>query len=193
MPTVGRFRAKDLLLAPNLLSLARLPLAATFPLTTSVRPFALTVLALAGVSDVVDGWLARRLGQATPTGAVVDPITDKLFVLSVVVTLVTAGELSLMGVLLMSVREIGELPLVFWFIASRRVRGARATKAAANVPGKAVTLLQFVSITAALLRSPAQAALLYATAGAGLVAALTYWMREVGAFRVHAKEEREAG
>src|SRR5215472_3526806 len=164
MATVGRFRTKDLLLVPNLLSLARIPLAAAFPLALPSRPLALGILALAGISDVLDGWLARKLGQATPTGAVVDPITDKLFVLSVVVTLVTAGELTPTDVLLISVREIGELPLVFWFIASRRVRRARATRAAANVPGKAVTLLQFVSITAALLRSPAQAALLYATA-----------------------------
>ncbi len=180
---VGHFRARDLLLVPSLLSLTRIPLAIVFPFALSPPLAAFVVLALAGASDVLDGWYARRFGQATPTGAVVDPVTDKLFVLSVVTSLVMAHELSIAGVVLLSAREIGELPLVFWFIASRRVRRARATKAAANVPGKAVTTLQFASIAAALFRAPFLDGLLFATAGAGVVAALAYWIREVSAVR----------
>ncbi len=185
-----RFRARHLLLPPSLLSLLRLPLAILFPLVFSVRAAALGVLAAAGISDVLDGWLARRLHQTTATGAVVDPVTDKLFVLSVVATLVAQRQLSVVGVLLLTVRELGELPLVAWFIVSHRVRRARATKASANVPGKAVTSLQFASIAATLVHSRVQGALLDATAGAGLVAALAYWIREVGAFRAHTQSER---
>jgi cardiolipin synthase len=188
---VERFRVKDLLLVPGLLSLARIPLALIFPWVV-LRPFAaFAVLALAAVTDVLDGWYARRFGQATPTGAVIDPVTDKLFVLSVVVSLVAYRELPIVGVVLLSTREIGELPLVFWFLASHAVRRVRATKAAANVPGKAVTTLQFMTIAAALFHSPFLDALLFTTAGAGAVAALAYWIREVSAVRSDARGARD--
>jgi len=180
---VGRFRAKDLLLLPGLLSMARVPLAILFPFVVATRWAAFLVLALASASDVLDGWYARRYNQVTPTGAVVDPVSDKLFVLSVVVTLFVHRELSLLGIVLLSTREIGELPLVFWFVLSHHARRARATKAAANIPGKAATTLQFLTIVAALFHMPAVEALLYVTAGAGVLAALAYWIREVSAVR----------
>jgi cardiolipin synthase (CMP-forming) len=177
------FRAKDLVRVPSLLSLARVPMAVGFPFVQPSRPGMLVLLGLAGVSDMVDGWYARRFDQATPTGAVVDPITDKLFVLSVVVTLVVTRVLPLTSVLLLSTREIGELPLLFWFLSSRKVRAARATRAAANVPGKLATGAQFATVTAALLGSPFTTELLFMTAGAGAVAAVVYWMRELSAVR----------
>ena len=70
---------------------------------------------LVGMSDVLDGWYARHFRQVTPTGCVVDPITDKLFVLTIAITLVTTAKLSVGAVVLLSTRELGELPLVLWF------------------------------------------------------------------------------
>jgi cardiolipin synthase len=181
--TVERFQLKDLLLPPGLLSLARVPLGLAFPLVIG-RPWAaFLVLALAAASDMLDGWYARSHGQVTPTGAVIDPVTDKLFVLSVVLTLLLCHQLPVLGLMLLSTREIGELPLVVWFVVSQHVRRVRATKASANLPGKAVTALQFLTIAAVLFHFPAVSALLYATAGAGVVAALAYWIREVSAVR----------
>jgi CDP-diacylglycerol--glycerol-3-phosphate 3-phosphatidyltransferase len=186
----GRFRARDLLLVPGLLSLARVPLGIAFIFVVDTPWAAFLILVLASSSDVLDGWYARRYKQVTPTGAVIDPVTDKLFVLSVVVSLWLHRHLSLLGVLLLSTREMGELPLVFWFVVSQRVRRVRATKASANAPGKAVTTLQFVTIAAALFHMPMPMvdALLYATAGAGVIAALAYWIREVSAVREPASQ-----
>src|SRR5580693_4323266 len=175
---MGEFRPRDLVLVPSLLSFTRIPLAVLFPFVLSSRPAALAILCLAGASDVLDGWYARRFGQATPTGAVVDPVTDKLFVLSVVVTLVANHVLPVFSVLLLSTREIGELPLLAWFFLSHKVRHARATKASANLPGKLATGFQFLTIAAALLDWPVKSELLFTTAGAGAVAAVVYWMRE---------------
>jgi cardiolipin synthase len=180
---MGEFRPRDLVLVPSLLSFTRIPLAVLFPFVLSSRPAALAILCLAGASDVLDGWYARRFGQATPTGAVVDPLTDKLFVLSVVTTLVVARVLPLMSVVLLSTREIGETPLLFWFFVSRKLRHARATKAAANFPGKLATGFQFFTIADALLGGPYTKEMLFATAGAGAIAAVVYWMREVAALR----------
>jgi len=180
---MGEFRSRDLFLVPSLLSLARIPLAVLFPFVLPSRASALAVLCLAGASDVLDGWYARRFGQATPTGAAVDPITDKLFVLSVVTTLVMTRLLPLASVLLLSTREIGEIPLLLWFLGSRRLRRARAARAAANLPGKVATCFQFLTIAAALLGAPYARSLLFTTAGAGVVAAVVYWTREVAALR----------
>ena len=185
---MGRFRARDLLLVPSLLSLARIPLAILFPLVIRPPVLAFSVLVVAGTTDVLDGWYARRFKQATPMGAVLDPVTDKLFVLSVVASLVASRGLPFSGVLLLSTREIGELPLVFWFLASHDVRKARATKARANVPGKLATTMQFIAVTAALFGSPYLGALLYATACAGVLAAAAYWKREISAFRASRAE-----
>jgi CDP-diacylglycerol--glycerol-3-phosphate 3-phosphatidyltransferase/cardiolipin synthase len=173
----GRYRARDALLAPGLLSLARVPLAVLFPLVVSESAWALTVLVLAGVTDVIDGYVARRFGLVTPTGAALDPVTDKVFVLTVAVTLIATGHLSAFFVLLLSTRELLELPLVLWFATSRRARHARAKNPSANVFGKLATFLQFAAVIAALLRSGSTTSWVWATAVAGVVAAASYWKR----------------
>jgi CDP-diacylglycerol--glycerol-3-phosphate 3-phosphatidyltransferase/cardiolipin synthase len=175
------YRARDLLLVPGILSLTRVPLAIAFPFVAS-RPYAaLALLVTAGLTDVLDGFWARRFDQATPTGAVIDPITDKLFVASVVVTLLVQGRLRPLDLVLLSTREIGELPLVVWFVVSHASRKARAEQPLANLPGKTATLLQFVTVAVALFGSRYLEGLLVATAIAGGVAAIAYWWRELKA------------
>lgn len=173
----GHYRLGDVFLPPSLVSLVRLPLAACFPFAIHLPALAFALLVVAGFSDVLDGWLARRFGQVTPTGAAIDPITDKLFVITVAATLVVSGHLALPQVLLLSMREIGELPLVLWFALSERARRTRAGQPSANVAGKAATVLQFAAVGAALLQAPyAEMAVILAAVG-GAFAALSYWRR----------------
>src|SRR5688572_27146823 len=122
---MSRFRSSDLWLWPSLISLCRIPLAVVFALFVDRPHVAFGVLALAAASDVLDGWYARRYQQVTVTGAVVDPITDKLFVATVAISLVVTNKLAIWGVVLLSVREIGELPLVVWLGLSARARRSR--------------------------------------------------------------------
>jgi CDP-diacylglycerol--glycerol-3-phosphate 3-phosphatidyltransferase len=42
-------------------------------------------------TDQIDGWLARRQGRTTPLGSLLDPVSDKVLVLSTMVVLVDAG------------------------------------------------------------------------------------------------------
>jgi CDP-diacylglycerol--glycerol-3-phosphate 3-phosphatidyltransferase/cardiolipin synthase len=135
------------------------------------------ILVAAGLSDVLDGWYARRFHQASATGAAVDPITDKLFVAAVVTTLVVRRELEPWAILLLATREIGELPLLAWLLLSPSARRRQADHPRANVPGKLATAMQFASITAALFHLPQLPLLLWATGGAGIVAAASYWQR----------------
>lgn len=173
----GRYRLRDVFRVPGLISLSRVGFAAAFPFAVDQRAAALALLAAAGVSDVLDGWYARRFGQVSATGSALDPITDKIFVTTVAVTLVVQGHLSLAAVVLLSVRELGELPLVLWFALSDRARRARAEKPSANWTGKLATFLQFVAVSLALLGSHLTPAVVGVTALAGAFAAWTYWWR----------------
>jgi cardiolipin synthase (CMP-forming) len=173
------YRARDLLLVPCLLSSSRLPLAALFPLVSRYPIAELVVLFAAGATDIADGWWARRYGQATPTGAALDPITDKVFVGAVVATLVARGVLAPPDIVLLAMREIGEVPLVVWFVVSHAKRQARAEQPLANVLGKTATLLQFLTVAVVLFTRRYVDGLLVATAVVGAVAALAYWAREL--------------
>jgi len=64
---------------PNLLSFLRLPMAILF-LVPNI-PFRLLIVSTAAATDFLDGYIARRYNLTTRFGTVLDPITDKTFVL----------------------------------------------------------------------------------------------------------------
>ena len=75
---------------PNLLSFLRLlgvPAFLWLVLGPRADGWALVLLALSGVTDYLDGFLARRLGQTSVLGQVLDPVADRLYILAVVVGL----------------------------------------------------------------------------------------------------------
>lgn len=181
LPPVGSYRARDLLTAPSLISWLRVPLALAFVLSIEQRGLAFLVLLLSGFTDVLDGWWARRAGSATATGAVLDGVTDKLFALVVMATLIAEGRLPLWSALALSARELGEAPLVLWWALSHHRRRAKAEEPRANLPGKMATGLQYGAISLALAASPwVEGAVLLAGA-AGVIAAVIYWRRELAA------------
>jgi cardiolipin synthase (CMP-forming) len=70
---------------PNLVSFLRLlgvPLFLYLLLVVEQDVAALVVLAVGGTTDWVDGWLARRLGQVSRLGELLDPIADRLYILA---------------------------------------------------------------------------------------------------------------
>ncbi|MBZ5738932.1 CDP-alcohol phosphatidyltransferase family protein [Nocardioides mangrovi] len=75
---------------PNLLSVLRLagvPVFLWLVLGPEADGWALALLAVSGVTDFLDGYLARRLGQTSVIGQVLDPVADRLYILAVVVGL----------------------------------------------------------------------------------------------------------
>lgn len=171
---MGQYRARDVVSIPGLISLVRVPLAVSFVLVT--EPWArIAILTISGISDLLDGWYARRFDCATPTGAALDPVTDKIFVSTVVVTLIVEGAMPLWAILVLSIRDIAELPLVARFVASRKARAARADHPKANLGGKLATFAQFVVVGAAMLRYEHTELLLGVAGAFGAVAAVGYW------------------
>jgi CDP-diacylglycerol--glycerol-3-phosphate 3-phosphatidyltransferase/cardiolipin synthase len=175
----GFFSSKELLLPPNVVSALRLPLALLFPFAARSQGTALLVLALAGLTDVLDGWLARENQQVTSTGAVLDPIADKVFALSVVGTLIAQGKIPRWGIPALLAREILEAPLLLWVLRETRAGKAPVPEVRANVPGKLATVAQFAAVMAALELPEALPAALAAAAATGTVAGVAYWRREL--------------
>ncbi|PUA79252.1 CDP-alcohol phosphatidyltransferase family protein [Nocardioides currus] len=75
---------------PNILSMLRLagvPLFLWLVLGPEADAWALAVLMISGVTDYLDGYLARRLDQFSSLGEILDPVADRLYILAVVVGL----------------------------------------------------------------------------------------------------------
>ena len=79
---------------PNVISIIRLagvPLFLWLVLVPEADGWALAVLFVSGISDYADGYLARRLNQTSKVGEILDPVADRLYILSTVVGLAARG------------------------------------------------------------------------------------------------------
>jgi cardiolipin synthase (CMP-forming) len=74
---------------PNLITLARLAIVPFVVLAILSRdwPLAFGLFLLAGLSDAVDGFIAKRFDMATELGAFIDPLADKALVISIYIAL----------------------------------------------------------------------------------------------------------
>ena len=149
--------------APNLLTLLRIFLIPVF-IAAYYLPFhwasllATALFALAALTDWLDGYLARRLNQASPFGAFLDPVADKLMVASALVMLLADARvhklvldhrLFAIVVLIIIGREITVSALREWMAEL----GERA-RVAVSFLGKFKTIGQMVAIPFLLYREP---------------------------------------
>ncbi len=160
-------RAGGLWSAPNLVSLARIPLAAAF-VTFDAVEIRLPVLAAAAGSDLLDGWLARRLGPSR-LGAILDPVTDKTFMIAAFSMLALSGALTPLEIAGVLLRDI-LAPL--GYLAGAAV--GRPFSVPARLGGKMVTTGQSLTLVAWLLGSRYLEPLAWATAAVALYALADY-------------------
>lgn len=148
-------------------TLLRIPLAIAFPLfpNPSVR---LAVLGLAAASDLGDGWLARRFGGSR-IGAVLDPIADKLFVAMAFAVVWGSGALAWYEVVAVLARDI---VATIAFVST--IATGQATAVPARLGGKAVTLLQMLTLIVFVLNWPHLQSLAWMTGGIALYAIYDY-------------------
>lgn len=99
---------------PNLLTLGRIALILPFTLvflhgSLQSRWVALVLFGVAAATDWFDGYLARRLNQGSPFGRMLDPIADKLLVVTAILLLVATGSIAgwpIAAALIIVLREI---------------------------------------------------------------------------------------
>lgn len=93
---------------PNLLSLLRLLLIPVFLVLVAVGElgYAVLTLAISSITDFADGFIARRFGQVTRLGQLLDPAADRLFILSTLIGIAIAGVVPWWFVALILLREV---------------------------------------------------------------------------------------
>jgi cardiolipin synthase len=131
---------------PNSISLSRLLLAFFFVAIDGAWQRVALVL-VAGFTDVLDGWVARRSRTASVAGALIDPIADRVFVFSAVIAYLIEGLLSSGQFFLFLARDIAT---AIGFVVARFVPGLTSANFRARPFGKAVTVLQLGTLLAVL-------------------------------------------
>src|SRR5262245_62176372 len=93
---------------PNLITLARILLVPVmvWAIAAGEMKIAFILFLVAGLSDLVDGFLAKRFNMATELGAFLDPLADKALIVSIYVTLGIAGAIPRWLVILVVSRDI---------------------------------------------------------------------------------------
>jgi cardiolipin synthase len=94
---------------PNLLTLLRMFAAPVLILCLTDRNYGLGALVflIAGITDALDGWYAKRFDCVTPLGAILDPIADKMLIITAYFVLSLLGDIPLWLVLIVGFRDLG--------------------------------------------------------------------------------------
>ncbi len=137
---------------PNLLTFARIvmiPMVLLLLGRGSPRDcfWAAAVYSLAALTDMLDGWLARRQGLVSVLGKFLDPLADKLIVSGTLVWLVPMGRIGAWAVVLLISREIT-------ITALRSIASSEGIIIAAGDGGKTKTALQMAGIVCLILGYP---------------------------------------
>lgn len=137
--------------APNIVTYVRIVLSLVFIVlyllagewgfkSVSLRWVAFAIFVIAAVTDKLDGWMARKYHQVTQLGKFLDPIADKVLVLSALVIASIFGEIYWWITILFLIREI-TITLIRVFVIGKSGRVIAASSA-----GKYKTLTQSVGI-----------------------------------------------
>jgi len=154
---------------------------------------AFILVLIAGLSDGMDGLLARRLGQQTNLGRILDPLADKLLLNSAFVALGVARELPLWLVILVLSRDviIITISLVMILMTSHKPFPATFYSKANTVAQVATVLLTlFVLIVPNEILTGLQLAGIYSTAGLTVASGLQYASR--AAERLRGAEQNDS-
>ncbi len=158
---------------PNWLTLSRLAsipvlmllLLSTFPGHDQI---AALLFLLASLTDTLDGQLARRRKQVSELGKFLDPLADKLFVLSVLVVLVQEGLVAAWVVLVIFSREL-------LITILRSISASQGRVIAATPWGKTKTVTQVGAVVLLILQRPYPAVVPAAWAATAIAVLFTIW------------------
>lgn len=131
---------------PTILTLSRIVLIPVFIYTVNLHPlFGAVVFGIASITDFLDGYFARRSGDITKFGIILDPIADKFLVISALIVLVDMGRLPAWIAIVIIVRE-------FLVTGLRVVALSKDIVISAEMGGKIKTTLQITAILCLIIK-----------------------------------------
>jgi len=156
----------------------------------NARLIATGIFILASITDGLDGYLARKLNQTTDFGKFMDPLADKILVMSAMVYLVVLGEMSPWILILIESRE-------FVIAGVRMVAANKNIVIAASFWGKLKTVVQMIMIPTVLANTQFEAfdrftnfvgqILMYAAVALAVISALDYIRKNWKVFQEEVK------
>ena len=136
---------------PNILTLSRIPL--MFLIVWLMREDfmwaatgAFVMFVIAGLTDWLDGYVARKQGIVSNFGILMDALTDKILMLGLMIALVDIGQVHIFLVLLILGRE-------FMITGMRLVAATKGVVVSAESAGKQKTVTQILAVGAFLLEA----------------------------------------
>jgi len=143
---------------PNLLTWARIVLIPLFVGVFYISPHLLSpqeqslaatlIFIVAAITDWLDGWLARKLGQTSAFGAFLDPVADKLMVAAALIVLVKLERIDAIIAIIIIGREIAISALREWM-----AKIGAAESVAVSLLGKIKTAAQMIAVPLLLYKA----------------------------------------
>lgn len=136
---------------PNALTLVRFLLLGLYPFLyfNKGMPYnkiwAFAVFLIAGLTDALDGYIARRYNLITKWGKLMDPLADKLMLLTVLGCYFIDGIIKLWVILIIALKELLMIAGAAFLLKNRKV------VVQANIYGKLATFLFYIAITTLVL------------------------------------------
>lgn len=161
---------------PNVLTVFRIVLIPLY-LYIFFLPFpyhieiALLILVLAGITDFVDGYIARKYKLITIFGTMMDPLADKLMMMAVIVSLLLTERISLWAALFFFARDLGMIIVSAFF----HFRGKKTV--ASNAFGKLTTVLFYIAFPLVMFRYAYSEAILWIVIGFSFVTSAVYLVK----------------
>lgn len=182
---------------PNVLTLVRIPLAGLLWIVPGNATYIFALGAIAAITDMLDGRVARALrarrlarGQATEglgdahaVGAWLDPLCDKIFVMSAVGSVYVGWHPPVAVLGLICTRELLLVPLMLLYELLGRHGRHRPLDFRASPAGKLTTVAQFASIAAVMIMPGVVWPLAVLACLAGLVTVVVYTRRGLESLR----------
>lgn len=163
---------------PNLLTLVRFILVPVYlliffseiPLPSRLY-WAIGVILLAGLTDVVDGYLARRNNQVTQMGAMLDPLADKLMLIAIFLSLLFSGKITFWAAFAILFRDFGMI--VYGAIV--HFQGRKTVPA--NFFGKMTTVLFYLVLFMVMFGVQYASVMLWVVIGLSYITTLIYMLQ----------------
>lgn len=180
MPSNDTPSVSQVFTIPNLISLVRLLLIPyLFILLTEQKyGFAAGLISIMAFSDFVDGFLARKLGQESNLGEILDPLADRLMIVSVVIAYLQIELLPMWLVFMIFMRDL------FLLASLPKLISLKKLKVPVEYLGKLATFVLLAAFSLIMLGTVINNTVVYEFAFAGVIwGGLLYWAAGLNYFK----------